>query len=92
MQRVPGSSPGWGEERDGSYTVTKALYVNELSRALEHSEAPGLTLLDCEVKSLLFAHDLQLLFPTKEGLQQHLDFLHKFRQTLALTVISVRQK
>ena len=25
MQRVPGSSPGWGEKRDGSNTVTLML-------------------------------------------------------------------
>ena len=40
--------------------------------------APGLTLLESEVKCLLFADDLVLLYPTKEGLQQHLDLLHIF--------------
>ena len=37
-----------------------------------------LTLLESEVKCLLFADDLVLLSPTKEGLQQHLDILHRF--------------
>ena len=61
------------------------LYINELARALEQS-APGLTLLESEVKCLLFADDLVLLSPTKEGLQQHLDLLHIFCQTWALRV------
>ena len=59
-----------------------------MARALERSAAPGLTLLESEVKCLLFADDLVLLSPTKEGRQQHLDLLHRFGQTY----ISVRQK
>jgi hypothetical protein len=43
------------------------IYINELARALEQSAAPGLTLLESEVKCLLFADDLVLLSPTKEG-------------------------
>ena len=62
------------------------IYINELARALEQSAAPGFTLLDSEFKWLLFADDLVLLTPTKEGLQQHLDLLHRFCQTWALTV------
>ena len=62
------------------------LYINELVRALEQSAAPGLTLLESEVKCLLFADDLVLLPLTKEGLQQHLVLLHRFCQTWALTV------
>ena len=50
------------------------IYINKLVRALEKSIAPGLTLLESEVKCLLFADDLVLLSPTKEGLQQHLRF------------------
>ena len=50
------------------------LYINELARALEQSAVPGLTLLESEVKCLL------------EGLQQHLDLLHRFCQTWVLTV------
>ena len=57
-----------------------------MERALEKSAAPGLTLLESEVKRLLFADDLVLLSSTKEGLQQHLDLLHRFCQTWALTV------
>ena len=53
---------------------------------LEKSAAPGLTLLESQVKCLLFAHDLVLLSPPKEGLQQHLDLMHRFYQTWALTV------
>ena len=60
--------------------------MNELARALEQSAAPGLTLLESEVKCLLCADDPVLMFPTKEDLQQHLDLLHRFCQTLALTV------
>ena len=62
------------------------IYINELARALEKSPAPALTLLEAEVKSLLYANDLVLLTPTKASLQQHLDHLHRFCQTWALTV------
>ncbi|CDQ65370.1 unnamed protein product [Oncorhynchus mykiss] len=62
------------------------IYINKLARALERSAATGLTLLESEVKCLLFADDLVLLSPTKEGLQQHLDLLHRFCQTWALTI------
>ena len=62
------------------------IYINKLAQALEKSAAPGLTLLESEVKCLRFADDLVLLSPTKEGLQQHLDILHRFCQTWALTV------
>ena len=34
------------------------IYINELARALEKSAAPGLPLLESEVKCLLFADDL----------------------------------
>ena len=62
------------------------IYINELARALKKSVAPGLTLLEPEVKCLLFADDLVLKSPTKESLQQHLDLLRRFCQTWALTV------
>ena len=62
------------------------IYINELARALDQSAAPGLTILEYEVKCLLFADDLVLLSPPKEGLQQYLDLLHRFCQTWALTV------
>ena len=62
------------------------IYINTFSRALEKAAAPGLTLLESEVKCLLFADDLVLLSPTMEGLQQHLDLLHRFCQTWDLTV------
>ena len=47
------------------------IYIKQLARALEKSAAPGLTLLESEVKCLLFADDLVLLSTTKECLQQH---------------------
>ena len=59
--------------------------INELARALEQSSAPNLTQLESEVKCQLFADDLVLLSPTMEGLQQHLDLLHRLCQTWALT-------
>ena len=62
------------------------IYINQLARTLEQSAASGMTLVDTEIKCLLFADDLVLLSPTKEGLQQHLDLLHSFSQTWALTV------
>lgn len=68
------------------------IYINELARALEQSAAPGISLADTEVKCLLFADDLVLLSPTKEGLQQHLDLLHQFSQTWALTVNLTKTK
>ena len=72
----------WGE----TGMQLQPIYINELARALEQSAAPGLTLLESEVKCLLFADDLVLLSPTKEGLKQHLDILYRFYQTWALTV------
>ena len=60
------------------------IYVNELAVLLEQSTAPGLPLNNTEVKFLLFADDLVLLSPSKQGLQQHLDLT--FCQNWALTV------
>ena len=57
-----------------------------MARALEQSAAPGLTLLESEIKSLLFADDLMLLSTAKECLQQHIDLLCSFCQTWELTV------
>ena len=51
------------------------IYINELAKTLEESAAPGMTLHNTEIKRLLYADDLVLLSPTKEGLQQHLDHL-----------------
>ena len=68
------------------------IYINDLARELEQSAAPGIPLLDTEVKCLLFADDLVLLSPTKEGLQQHLDLLHRFCQNWALKVNLKRLK
>ena len=62
------------------------IYINELARALEKSAAPGLTLLESEVKCLLFADDRVLLSPTKESLQQHQDLLHRSCQSWSLTL------
>ena len=62
------------------------IYINELANTLEESAAPGLTLYNTEIKCLLYADDLVMLSPIKEGLQQHLDHLHRFCQTWALTV------
>jgi hypothetical protein len=62
------------------------IYINELARALEQSAAFCLSLIESEVKCLLFADDLVLLSATKEGLQQHLDLMHRFFQTWVLTV------
>ena len=76
------STGPWGE----TGMQLKPHPINELVRALEQSAAPGLTLLESEVKCLLFSVDLVLLSPTKEGLQQHLDLLHRWCQTWSLTV------
>ena len=62
------------------------IYINELARAIEQSAAPGLILLESEVKCLLSAEYLDLRSPTKEDLQQHLDLLHRVSQIWALTV------
>jgi hypothetical protein len=62
------------------------IYQYILARALEQSAAPSLTLLESEVKCLLFADDLMLLSPSKEGLQQNLDLLRRFCQIWALKV------
>lgn len=62
------------------------IYINELATILEKSTAPGLTLHDSEIKFLLYADDLVLLSPTKQGLQQNLDLLEQYSQTWALAV------
>ena len=79
----------WGYGVRQGYSLRPTLfniYINKLTRALEQSAAPGLTLAESEVKCLLFADGLVLLSPTKQGLQQPLDLLHKFCQTWALSV------
>ena len=72
--------------RQGCSSSPTLFNINQLARTLEQSAAPGITLVDTEIKCLLFADDLVLLSPTKEGLQQHLDLLHSSSQTWALTV------
>jgi hypothetical protein len=62
------STGPWGETRMQLNSNLFNIYINELVRALEQSAAPGLTLLESEVKCLLFDDDLMLLSPTKEGL------------------------
>ena len=62
------------------------IYINELASILELSTVPGLTLHNTEIKFLLYADDLILLSPTKEGLQQSLDLLDRYCQTWALAV------
>ena len=44
------------------------IYINELAKNLELSTSPGITLGDTDIKCLLYADDLVLLSPTKEGL------------------------
>ncbi len=68
-------SSGHGERQGCSLSpILFNLDINELACQLDQSSAPGLTLNDTEVKDLLYADDL--LSPTKEGLQQHLN-LHE---------------
>ncbi|XP_016350301.1 uncharacterized protein LOC107695035 [Sinocyclocheilus anshuiensis] len=62
------------------------IYINQLANALEHAPIQGLTLHDTEIKCLLYADDLVLLSPTKEGLQDSLNLLEDYCQTWALTV------
>ena len=80
----------WGVRQGCSLSPTLFnKYINELARALEQSAAPGLPLLESEVKCLLFADDLVLLSPTKEGLQQHLLCLAKVVTPLCIPPISL---
>ena len=53
------------------------MYINKLEKGNRTVCSTWLHLTDSEVKCLLFADDLVLLSPTKEGLQQHLDLLHR---------------
>ena len=46
------------------------VYINEIAVELDQCAAPGLSLLDREVKSLFYADDLVLLSPTEQGLEQ----------------------
>lgn len=62
------------------------IYINELADMLDQSPAPGLTLFDTEVKYLLYADDLVLLSPTKEGLQQNINILEQYCHNWALAV------
>jgi retron-type reverse transcriptase len=74
-------SQGWGVKQGCPISPTLFnIYMNELAKTLEESAAPSITLHNTEIKCLLYADDLVLLSPTKEGLQQHLDRLHKFYQ------------
>ena len=47
---------------------------------LDQCAAPGLSLLNREVKSLFYADDLVLLSPSEQGLQQQLDIVEKYCQ------------
>ena len=62
------------------------VYINELAVELDQCAAPGLSLLDREVKSLFYADDLVLLSLTEQGLQQQLDIEEKYCQRWALAV------
>ena len=59
--------------------ISPALFnLNELADQLDRSAAPGLTLLDTEIKYLLYADDLILLSPTRDGLQHNLSILEQY--------------
>ena len=62
------------------------VYINELAVELDQCAAPGLSLLNREVRSLFYADDLVLLSPTEQGLQQQLDIVEKYCQNWALAV------
>lgn len=62
------------------------IYINDLAKTLEQSSVPDIKLHDTEVKCLLYADNLVLISPTKEGLQQHLDHLNRFCQTWVMMV------
>ena len=57
-----------GRQRGSLSPTLFSIYINELERTLEQSATPALTLLDLEIKRLLFADDLVILSLTKEGL------------------------
>ncbi len=80
LQR-PGVRQGWS-----LIPTLFNIYINQLANALEHAPIQGLTLHDTEIKCLLYADDLVLLSPTKEGLQDSLNLLEDYCQTWALTV------
>ena len=56
-----------------------------MSKQIENSHAPGLSLNDSEI-------DLVLLSPIAEGLQQNLNLLHTFWQTWVLIIKSQKRK
>ena len=62
------------------------IHITELANTIPHSAGPGLALQDTEVKCLLYADDLVLLSPSKEGLQHHMDKVANFCQTWALKI------
>lgn len=45
--------------------------INEFTKLLEQSAAPGLTLYDATIKFILYTDDLILLSPKEKGLQQN---------------------
>ncbi len=45
-----------------------------------------------EIRGLLYADDLVLLSPTKDGRQQHLNLLQRFCQTWAFTINTAKNK
>ena len=63
------------------------IYINELAEKLHQcSETPGLSMGDTTIKCLLYADDLVLLSPTREGLQQSLEILDNFCKNWALKI------
>ncbi len=71
-QRTEYFTQGRGGKQGCSLSPTLFnIYINELADELERSAAPGLTLLDTDIKYLLYADDLILLSPTSEGLQHN---------------------
>ena len=61
------------------------VYINELAVELDQCAAPGLSLLNREVRSLFYADDLVLLSPTEQG-QQQLNIVEDYCQNWALAV------
>lgn len=60
------------------------IYLDELVHTLQNSTAPGLVLQETEIKCSLFADDLVLRSPTKEGLQHSMNILATFCETWVL--------
>lgn len=68
------------------------IFINDLANTIDQSTCPGIKLQDTIIKCLLFADDLVILSPTREGLQTNLDQLNSYCKKWALSINTEKTK